>query len=215
MNLQELRSQNVQCTRCSLRSGCKQVVPGEGPETADIMFIAEAPGETEDDTGRPLVGRAGDMFRRALRNINISESSVVIENVCCCRPPNNREPTPEEEDACWGWLEHKIAIVKPKVIVTMGRHAIQVLANRFGFQKKIGKLSITKIAGKPIWLDNYTCYVLPMTHPSYAMRRNDAREEYEGFFQYLARALPGWKERVSDENSKRSEDEVAVEEELG
>lgn len=179
------------------------------------MFIAEAPGETEDETGRPLVGRAGDTFRRALRNIGLSDAGVLIENICMCRPPNNREPTPEEEEACWPWLEHKIAITKPKVIVTMGRHAIQVLANKFGFQKKIGKLTITKIAGRPIWLDNLKCYVLPMTHPSYAMRRNDAREEFEGYFAYLSRALPGWKERVADENSKLSDDEVALKEDVG
>lgn len=215
MNLQELREQNAQCSRCGLRSGCKQVVPGEGPQEADIMFITLVPGEVEDDMGRPLVGQTGNTLCRSLRNIGISEKAVILESCVQCRPPNDREPTPKEEDACWPWLENKIAIVKPKVIVTLGRSAIQLLAQRFGFQKKIGKLAINKIAGRPIWLDNYRCYVLPMTHPLQAMQRNDARDEFDGFFQYLARALPGWKERVQDANTEHGDIENSHQEDAG
>lgn len=122
--LEKLNSEMVACSKCALRKGCKNVVPGEGSAEAQIMFIGEGPGAKEDDLGRPFVGSAGKFLDEMLASIKLERKDVYITNVVKCRPPNNRDPLPEEVAQCWPWLLDQIKIIKPKLIITLGRHSM-------------------------------------------------------------------------------------------
>lgn len=112
------------CSNCALRESCNRVVPGEGNPEAEIMLIGEAPGKKEDETGRPFVGAAGKFLDEMLAAIKLRREDIYIANVVKCRPPENRDPTPEEIETCWPWLEQQIEIIDPKIIVTLGRHSL-------------------------------------------------------------------------------------------
>ena len=131
---------------CALYKTAKQAVLGEGNPHAEVMFIGEAPGQKEDELGRPFVGAAGQFLDELLGTINLKRSDVYISNVVKFRPPENRDPTPEEKEQCMPWLKQEIAIIKPKVIVPLGRHA---LGHFFT------KLSITDGHGKPQKLNHF------------------------------------------------------------
>jgi len=109
--LEELNKKMSACSQCVLRSGCQNVVPGEGSATAEIMFIGEGPGAKEDELGRPFVGAAGKFLAEMLASINLKREDVYIANVVKCRPPQNRDPSPEEAAACWTWLLEQIKII--------------------------------------------------------------------------------------------------------
>jgi uracil-DNA glycosylase family 4 len=122
--LTELYQQIGQCFKCDIaRLRCK-VVPGEGAENAQIMFIGEAPGWHEDQQGRPFVGQAGQYLDRLLASIGLDRKQVYIANVIKCRPPDNRDPLPTEIQNCRQWLDRQIEIIKPKMIVTLGRYSM-------------------------------------------------------------------------------------------
>lgn len=110
---------------CSLRETALQAVPGDGAADADIMFVGEAPGKNEDEQGKPFVGAAGKFLAEMLATINLKREDIYITNVVKYRPPNNRDPLPEEIEACMPWLHEQIKIIQPKVIVTLGRHAME------------------------------------------------------------------------------------------
>jgi len=112
------------CSNCVLRSGCNRVVPGEGNPEAEIILIGEAPGKKEDETGRPFVGAAGKFLDEMLATIKLRREDIYIANVVKCRPPENRDPSQEEIETCWPWLEQQIEIIDPKIIVTLGRHSL-------------------------------------------------------------------------------------------
>ncbi len=112
------------CKNCRLFEGTNNAVPGEGNPNADIMFIGEAPGRDEDLKGKPFVGAAGKFLAQLLEVINLKREDVFITNVVKHRPPNNRDPLDDEIAACNQFLEEQIAIIKPKLIVTLGRHAM-------------------------------------------------------------------------------------------
>ncbi len=112
------------CT-CELKEQATQAVPGDGSAEADIMFIGEAPGKNEDLQGVPFVGAAGKFLAEMLATINLKREDIYITNVVKYRPPNNRDPLPEEIAACMPWLHEQIKIIQPKVIVTLGRHAME------------------------------------------------------------------------------------------
>ncbi len=116
------------CRNCQLSGGRLNVVPGEGAENPLVMVIGEGPGEDEDKSGRPFVGRAGQLLDKMLAAINLSrDRNCYIANIVKCRPPNNRTPFPQEADACSGYLQAQIHILKPKAILAMGRTAAQNL----------------------------------------------------------------------------------------
>lgn len=158
------------CSQCALRSGCKNVVPGEGSAEAEIMFIGEGPGAKEDELGRPFVGAAGKFLDEMLSIISLKRENVYIANVVKCRPPQNRDPSPEEAAACWPWLLEQIRIIQPKLIVTLGRHSME----RFLPNQKIstvhGKAMRREIdgIGKQVF---YTLY-----HPAAALYNGSMRE---------------------------------------
>jgi len=118
---------------CSLREDATQPVPGDGNADADIVFIGEAPGRNEDIQGKPFVGAAGKFLAEMLHGIGMNREEVYITNVVKYRPPNNRDPLPDEVRDCAPWLEEQIALIDPKVIVLLGRHALE----RFFPEEKI------------------------------------------------------------------------------
>ncbi|HLC94941.1 MAG TPA: uracil-DNA glycosylase [Patescibacteria group bacterium] len=113
-----------QCV-CTLRTSAKQAVPGDGSADADIVFIGEAPGKNEDEQGKPFVGAAGKFLNEMLASIQMKRADIYITNIVKYRPPNNRDPLPEEIIDCQKWLSDQIKTIQPKIIVTLGRHALE------------------------------------------------------------------------------------------
>ncbi len=125
------------CTRCRLAEGRNQVVFGSGDPNAGLMFIGEGPGAEEDRQGLPFVGAAGGLLTRMIQAMEMTRDEVYIANVVKCRPPGNRDPQPDETAACRGYLEKQIALVRPRVIVALGRVAAQTL---LGSDSPIGRM---------------------------------------------------------------------------
>jgi len=119
--LTELSRQMASCQACELAQQRNKVVPGEGADDADLLFIGEAPGFNEDQQGKPFVGAAGSFLDQLLASIGLSRGDVYIANVIKCRPPGNRDPLPCEIAACKPWLDQQIELIRPKIIVTLGR----------------------------------------------------------------------------------------------
>lgn len=158
------------CSQCSLRSGCTQVVPGAGSADAKILFIGEAPGKKEDEIGMPFVGAAGKFLDEMLGIINLKREEIYIANVCKCRPPQNRDPLPEEIAICWPWLLAQIKTIQPKLIVTLGKHSMERFLPCFRISEVHGKAMRREIdgMGKQIF---YTLY-----HPAAALYNGSMRE---------------------------------------
>ena len=126
--LLQLKQFALSCRKCGLRSGCKQVVFGEGcTDRPSIAFIGEGPGANEDSCGRPFIGKAGELLNSMLRAMEIPRSSVYICNIVCCRPPENRVPTREEAGACREWLVGQLRYIQPRVLVALGGTAANAL----------------------------------------------------------------------------------------
>ena len=142
--LSELHSAVSVCEKCGLCKGRTHAVPGEGPENAELMFIGEGPGFYEDQQGRPFVGPAGKFLEELLLSIGLQRSDVYITNVIKCRAPGNRDPLPTEIEACSGWLDRQIELIKPKMVVTLGRYSMarffpkQSISKVHGTAKKVG-----------------------------------------------------------------------------
>jgi uracil-DNA glycosylase len=144
------------CVKCRLSSGRTQVVYGTGSPDADLMFIGEGPGFHEDKQGTPFVGAAGQLLNTMLAEVGIPREDVYIANVIMCRPPGNRDPLPDEIDACRPWLEEKLRLIRPSVIVTLGNFATRfVLAQ---------PTSISRVRGQRFHIDGRT--VIPTFHPA-------------------------------------------------
>lgn len=156
-----------ECAKCKLcESRGDFVVFGSGGHDADLMFIGEGPGRSESETGIPFVGQSGQLLSKMLDYcFNLTRDEVYIANIVKCRPPNNRDPKPDEIIACLDYLKQQIQVIQPRVIVTLGRVATQSLLET---KERIGKLR-----GKSFTYDNIP--VVPMTHPSYWLRRPSAR----------------------------------------
>ena len=166
--LSQLNAEIAACQDCELSKGRNRVVPGEGPEDADILFIGEAPGWYEDQQGRPFVGPAGHFLDELLRSIGLGRGDVYIANVIKCRPPSNRDPLPSELRACRKWLDRQIALIRPKVIVTLGRYS---LAQFFPGD------SIGKVHGKARSRDGINYFA--MYHPAAALHQGSLRRVIE------------------------------------
>lgn len=158
------------CSKCALRKNCTQVVPGAGNAEAEILFIGEAPGKKEDKTGEPFVGAAGKFLNEMLKTIKLKREDVYIANVCKCRPPENRDPFPEEIATCWPWLLEQIKIIKPKLIVTLGKHSMEKFLPGFKISEVHGKTRQREIEGlgKQMF---FTLY-----HPASALYNGSMRE---------------------------------------
>ena len=140
MTLDEIKAQCSACQKCSLCKTRTNCVFGVGNENADIMFVGEAPGEQEDLSGVPFVGRAGQLLDKFLLAVDISREDVYIANILKCRPPKNRDPLPEEEDMCIGYLREQVAAIKPKIVVCLGRiSAMRLIKPDFKITQEHGK----------------------------------------------------------------------------
>ncbi len=162
------------CSQCVLRATCKQVVPGEGSADAEIMFIGEGPGQKEDELGRPFVGAAGKFLEEMLATINLKREDIYIANVVKCRPPANRDPLPEEAAACWPWLLEQIKIIRPKLIVTLGRHSMERFLPSASWRKKISQLHGTLVIKTIPEIGKQNFYTL--YHPAAALYNGSMRE---------------------------------------
>jgi len=156
----ELYEQVKACEKCILAEGRNNSVPGEGPKEAEILFIGEGPGFHEDRLGRPFVGASGNYLEELLAKIDLTRDDVYICNVVKCRPPGNRDPKPDEIEACRPYLDKQIELVRPRVIVTLGR---------FSMQRYFPGASISRIHGQPKRVGNVIYY--PMFHPAAALHQ--------------------------------------------
>ena len=147
------------CTACRLHETRTRAVPGDGPVTARIMAVGEAPGENEDRTGRPFVGAAGQLLTRLLQSIGLDRQDIYICNVLKCRPPGNRDPEPDEVSSCAHFLDEQIALIRPDVILLLGRHAVGRLLP--------GMPGISRIHGERVRRGD-RLYV-PLFHPAAAL----------------------------------------------
>ena len=163
--LSELYEEIALCRQCEIAKYRTKVVPGEGAEDADIMFIGEAPGWHEDQQGRPFVGPAGLYLDELLASINLRREQVYIANVIKCRPPTNRDPLPSEIHNCRKWLDRQIELIRPGMIVTLGRYSMAMFFS--------GK-SISKIHGTAQKRDNVIYYA--MYHPAAALHQQRLRQ---------------------------------------
>ncbi len=157
-SLAQIASEVSACAKCALHKTRAKSVPGEGPETAEIMLIGEGPGANEDQQGRPFVGQAGKFLGELLGLAGLKREEVWIGNVVKCRPPNNRDPMPEELLACHAYLERQIAALDPKIIVTLGR---------FSMGKFFPSARISAVHGQMRKVGDR--FVIPMFHPAAAL----------------------------------------------
>ena len=182
--LSVLRNEVLTCTRCPLHCSRIQAVFGEGRPDAKLMFIGEAPGAQEDESGRPFIGRSGQFLTRAMEAHGLERSQVFISNVVKCRPPENRDPLPEEIRACNSYLMRQIDLIKPKLLCALGRYAASVLLDR--------DIKITKDHGH--WFEYHGTPLMIAMHPSAAMRSVMFRQQFDADLEELSarfRALPG------------------------
>tara|TARA_A100001035_G_scaffold199956_1_gene160465 strand:+ start:6895 stop:7473 length:579 start_codon:yes stop_codon:yes gene_type:complete len=160
-SLKKLNSECVECTSCNLSKTRKNVVVGKGNESAQVVIIGEGPGEQEDITGLPFVGRAGKMLDTALSSVDINPlEDCYITNIVKCRPPNNRKPSAAESEACMPWLSEQVNLLKPKIIILAGSTAVQSF---LGINEPI-----SKIRGQ--WIEKDNIKYMPIFHPSYLLR---------------------------------------------
>lgn len=163
----QLESLCLNCTRCGLCQTRNRVVFGVGPKDADVMFIGEGPGEQEDLKGEPFVGAAGHLLDDMLSIIELSRETCYIANIIKCRPPHNRDPLETEQEACIGYLRNQVALIKPKIIVCLGRIAAKKLIRE--------DYRITKEHGQ--WVQKNGIWMTAIYHPSALLRDVSKRPE--------------------------------------
>jgi len=187
-SLEALRAEVEACRLCELHATRTRAVPGEGGPGSDLMFVGEAPGYHEDQQGRPFVGQAGKLLEQLLASIGLTREQVFIANVLKSRPPNNRDPRPEEIAACQPYLWRQIALIKPKVICTLGNHATKLLTG--------DPAGITRVHGRPqaTAISGHSLYLYPIFHPAAALYTpamlTTLKEDFLRLPELLAQAAP-------------------------
>lgn len=177
--LEKLAKQIRVCTKCELHRSRTEAVPGEGPTHAEMMFIGEGPGASEDKQGRPFVGASGRFLDQLLEQAGVTRTDVFITNVVKCRPPGNRDPLPDEIEICTrNYLEHQIKIINPSILVTLGRHSM-------GLFFKGAK--ITQIHGQMRKVGDR--FVIAMFHPAAALHQLSLRDTIMADFARLPELL--------------------------
>lgn len=167
------------CQRCSLAAGRTRAVPGEGNLNTVVMFVGEGPGFEEDKQGRPFVGRSGQFLTEMLRKVGIERSDVYITNVVKCRPPDNRDPLPEELAACAAYLERQVALINPRIIVTLGR---------FSMRRWFPDGSITQLHGQVRNIGQGRV-AMAMFHPAAALRNPQWQVDFAQDIQILPKLM--------------------------
>ena len=177
--MESIATQTRKCDKCRLCKEAKNAVPGEGSIDSKIVFIGEAPGATEDETGRPFVGRAGQLLDKLLDEIGLKRSDVWIGNIIKHRPPNNREPLPDEISACEPYLALQLKTINPVLVVTLGRFAMYYFYKDGKISRDHGNLIKT---GEGL-------SVYPIYHPAAALRQESFREALEEDFRRIPQIL--------------------------
>jgi uracil-DNA glycosylase family 4 len=181
--LEEINNRWIRECACTLRETATQAVPGDGSAYAEIVFIGEGPGRDEDIQGKPFVGAAGKFLSEMLGTIKLKREDVYITNVVKYRPPNNRDPLPEEVASCYPWLVEQINLINPKLIILLGRHALE----RFFPEEKISRVhgKILRRTVKGIGARNF--YAL--YHPAAALYNGGMRETLIEDFKKIPKVL--------------------------
>lgn len=198
--LDEIRSEIAQCHRCGLANGRKRTVPGEGPSNADIMFIGEGPGFYENEQGKPFVGQAGKFLDELLAAAGYERETVFITNVVKCRPPGNRDPQPDELSACGDFLDRQIALIQPKVIVTLGRHSM----GRYFTDAKI-----SRIHGQAAWVNGQL--VVAMYHPAAGLHQPNLKPTIMADFRKLPEIIEQAKKSGNNHHASHQTEEETPE----
>ncbi|QSG03678.1 Uracil-DNA glycosylase [Natranaeroarchaeum sulfidigenes] len=162
------------CERCpELCDSRSRIVNGVGPEDADIVFVGEAPGATEDERGEPFVGRSGDVLDEALRDVGLARADVRITNCVRCRPPENRDPTDEELNNCRPYLDRELERIDPQIVVTLGKVPSEhVLGRSVGITSEAGRIEDVRIGGR-------SHRVLLSVHPAATLYDRSQRDTFE------------------------------------
>ncbi len=174
MNLTELKEKCAACRDCKLSETRTNVVFGEGNENAKLMFIGEGPGETEDLTGRPFVGRAGQLLDKMLLAVDLTRDDVYIANIVKCRPPKNRDPETDESENCIKYLREQVRIINPQLIVCLGRiSACRLIDPEFKVTRQHG-----------VWFNKGKIKFMGTFHPSALLRNsNNKPDAFEDFLK--------------------------------
>src|SRR3989344_1768269 len=181
--LENLHKKWIAECQCELKKTATQAVFGVGNAETEIVFIGEAPGKSEDQKGEPFVGAAGKFLNEMLELINMKREDIYITNIVKYRPPNNRDPEPSEKAACRAWLLEELKIISPKLIIFLGRHAM----NNFFPELQIGKAH-GKLLIKP-FKDMSTKYFFPLYHPAAALYDGSMREVLMEDFKKIPKVL--------------------------
>ncbi len=191
--LEEAALEASTCTRCRLSQGRTQVVYGVGDPNADLMFIGEGPGFHEDKQGEPFVGAAGQLLNQLLGEIDLPRERVYINNVVMCRPPGNRDPMPDEIEACKPWLDERLELIDPAVVVTLGNWATRFVLGP--------RVSISRVRGQRFPWNGRT--VIPTFHPAAILhgggQASRQMEALRSDFQEIRRALAERPEPVEEQ----------------
>ena len=177
-SLAKIASEVSSCKKCELHRSRKLSVPGEGPETSEVMFIGEGPGFHENEQGRPFVGAAGNFLNELLAEAGLKRSEVWIGNVVKCRPPGNRDPLPEELAACNDYLERQVAIINPRIIITLGIYSMG---------KYTPGAKISAVHGQMRRVGDR--FVIAMFHPAAALHQAALKPVIQKDFSQLPRLL--------------------------
>ncbi|MBI4217034.1 MAG: uracil-DNA glycosylase [Chloroflexi bacterium] len=185
MSLEQVHQAILTCPDCRLCRSRTRAVPGEGPAQAEMVFIGEGPGWHEDQQGRPFVGPAGHFLEELLASVGLRREQVFITNLVKCRPPGNRDPLPDEAAACQKYLDRQLEVIRPRLVVALGRHA---LAHFFP------KVSISKTHGTALERDGLSYFA--MYHPAAALHQGSLRQQIMSDMQNLPLALQGLGEKT-------------------
>ena len=176
---EKLYSECSSCTACELCNTRTNCVFGAGNQNADLLFVGEAPGDNEDKTGTPFVGRAGKLLNEYLDAVGIDRNSVYIANILKCRPPKNRDPKPCEEDACIEFLQRQIALIQPKLIVCLGRiSAKRLISKDFKISTEHG-----------VWFEYQNTPITAVYHPALLLRDPRKKDEMMTDMQMISNRL--------------------------
>ena len=165
---EELEKSIIDCKKCKLCTNRKNIVFGQGNKNAKIMFIGEGPGADEDAQGLPFVGKAGKLMDEAFKGIGINRQDVYIANIVKCRPPSNRDPEEDEVAACLNYLRNQVILIKPQIIVLLGRIALKnILGNEYNISTARGK-----------WVEKKGIMYMPTWHPAALLRDENKKIDF-------------------------------------
>lgn len=178
-NLNEIHQEIGDCKRCKLSKGRTHIVLGEGSESAKLVFVGEAPGESEDLEGKPFIGRSGQLLEKMINAMGLKRSEVFICNVVKCRPPENRNPENDEVGSCAPYLLAQLSVLKPKVIVALGKFASQTLLQT--------NTEISELRGR--FHDFRGVKLMPTFHPAYLLRSPSSKKDAWEDLKIVAKEL--------------------------